>query len=255
MPRPPTATARVSPAAHLSAACAISAITGMAATLAGVRFGLVAPVIALAIFTVCLGVGGFLALLLGIVGLVRSRAGAGQSGGRKRWLGVLVGAGLVTTAAVLLSAAISVPMIHDLTTDLDDPPVFTFALQHADNEGRDLSYPHGGAEVPRLQRQAYPDIQSIRLEVAPDEAFAAARRAAMELGWTVTAEMPEDGVLEAYDVTRFFRFVDDLVIRVRRDGDGSVVDIRSTSRVGRGDLGANAARIRRFAERIREHAR
>jgi uncharacterized protein (DUF1499 family) len=70
--------------------------------------------------------------------------------------------------------------------------------------------------------------------------------AAERLGWTVIERDPERLRFEAYEITSFFHFVDDVVVRVRASGSGSVVDVRSKSRKGKGDLGANAARIRRF---------
>ena len=110
------------------------------------------------------------------------------------------------------------------------------------NEGRDLAYP--GATFTEQQRAGYPDLASQRLAMPPAEAFAAARAAGEGLGWSITFEDPATGHLEATDTTRFFRFVDDIVIRVRPDGNASIVDVRSKSRDGQGDLGANAARIR-----------
>jgi uncharacterized protein (DUF1499 family) len=85
------------------------------------------------------------------------------------------------------------------------------------------------------------------LSVSPLDALAQADRAARALGWTVVASDPGRGRLEATATTFWFRFTDDIVIRVRPQDAGSRLDIRSKSRVGRGDLGANARRIRAFA--------
>mgnify|MGYP000510025812 CR=1 FL=1 len=101
-------------------------------------------------------------------------------------------------------------------------------------------------EVAEMERPSYAGLggrASAMLRLAEEEA-ADVRAAAERLGWVVAAEDPTTGHLEATDTTRFFRFVDDVVVRVRPDGSGSIVDIRSKSRDGRGDLGANAARIR-----------
>jgi uncharacterized protein (DUF1499 family) len=83
--------------------------------------------------------------------------------------------------------------------------------------------------------------------VEPREAIARAERAARALGWTIVGSDPAQGRLEATATTFWFRFTDDIVVRVRREGAGSRLDVRSKSRVGRGDLGANARRIRAFA--------
>src|SRR5690606_11832912 len=99
-----------------------------------------------------------------------------------------------------------------------------------------------------------PDIQTRRLDVRAAEAFAAAERAARDLGWTIVATVPADGRLEASDTTFWFRFTDDIVVRIRPEGSGSLVDVRSKSRVGRSDVGTNAARIRRFLARLPQDA-
>ena len=65
------------------------------------------------------------------------------------------------------------------------------------------------------------------------------------------AAVPAEGRLEATARTRWFGFRDDVVVRVRPDGAGSRVDVRSVSRVGRSDLGTNARRIRGFMDALR----
>ena len=112
------------------------------------------------------------------------------------------------------------------------------------NAGRDLSYP--GASVAAQQRKAYPDLAPLHIQVVPVVTFQRARKAAADLGWQTTGIDRLDHTFEATDVTRVFRFVDDIVVRVRATGATSVVDVRSKSRDGRGDMGANAARIRAF---------
>jgi uncharacterized protein (DUF1499 family) len=104
--------------------------------------------------------------------------------------------------------------------------------------------------VPQVQA-AYPDLAPIRVPVDPARALALAEETARGLGWEVVRSDPAAGTLLARQTTRIFRFVDDVVVRVRpAEGFGSIVDVRSKSRDGRGDLGANAARIRAFAEKL-----
>lgn len=141
-----------------------------------------------------------------------------------------------------------VPPIHDISTDLDDPPAFVAIVPLRAGAANPVAY--AGPETAALQRQAYPDVRSRRLDVPAAEAFTAAERAARDLGWTIVAAVPQEGRLEASDTTFWFKFTDDIVVRVRPDGSGSVVDVRSKSRVGRSDVGTNAARIRRFLERL-----
>ncbi len=142
------------------------------------------------------------------------------------------------------------PRIHDLTTDLDDPPSFRPAEDDAGKSRRHRPYPHGGDAVRELQRTAYRDLSPIQTPLGKTAAFERALVTARAMGWAIVWSDPEQGLIEATATSRWFRFVDDIVIRVRPLDAGSVVDLRSISRVGVGDLGANAARIRRFTGRF-----
>jgi uncharacterized protein (DUF1499 family) len=114
------------------------------------------------------------------------------------------------------------------------------------------SPPISGSQVVEFQKKYYPDLVPIEIRgVGSDQALAVSRGVAEELGWTITAVKPEAGVLEAFDVTRFFEFEDDIVVRVRPTPVGSVVDMRSTSRFRANDMRANAARIRAFTRLMR----
>ncbi len=142
----------------------------------------------------------------------------------------------------------SVPPIHDISTDLDDPPAFVAIVPLRTDAPNPVAY--AGAETAALQRQAYPDLVTSRLALPAAEAFTAAEEAARDLGWTIVAASPNEGRLEASDTTFWFRFTDDIVVRIRPEGSGSRLDVRSKSRVGRSDVGTNAARIRRFLSRL-----
>ena len=249
---PPSASAHRPPmvarAALFVAAVTIGAILVGAL---GATAGLLAPLVGFLLFAAAMVLGSILALLLGVIGLIVTRQRAGRParpGRRPAMTAALIGAGLLVVLVVLVRRGEDVPAIHDVTTDPDDPPSFVAALSAPGNQGRDLSYPHGRGEVTALQREAYPELTSIRLPIPPDQALRRARQSAEELGWEVTDVDENAGRLEATDTSRVFRFVDDVVVRVRPDGDGSIVDLRSTSRVGESDLGANAARIRAFRD-------
>jgi uncharacterized protein (DUF1499 family) len=110
---------------------------------------------------------------------------------------------------------------------------------------------HGGTALAAQQRAGYPDLAPGRFTAPPDRVFARALDVARGLGWEIVATAPAEGRLEATDRTRWFGFRDDVVVRVRPDGAGTRVDIRSVSRVGRSDLGTNARRIRGFVEALR----
>ena len=136
-----------------------------------------------------------------------------------------------------------VPPINDITTDLADPPAFADADLVPDFAGRDMSYP---PEFVEQVRAAYPDLAPRRVDAAPADAFLQAIRAAESLGWEIVAKDGGAGAFYAREASTLFRFVDDVVVRIRADGTGSRVDVRSKSRDGQSDLGVNADRIRKF---------
>ena len=222
----------------------------------GIQLGLLSPLAGFFLAGLLTAVCGLGAVIAGLVGLVRTRAASGRAGRERAWgglgLGVLLVAGIVS-AALSGSGGATAP-IHDVTTNMDDPPEFSDAVRNAPGRQNGVDYPDGGETVPDQQRIAYPDLAPIELDVSPSQALERAQRVAEGLGWTVTAVDRERGIVEAFDVTRFFRFVDDVVIRVRPRGAGSVVDLRSNSRVGGGDLGANARRVRAFRDRLLERS-
>lgn len=148
--------------------------------------------------------------------------------------------------AVVGPANFAVPPIHDISTDLVNPPEFRAAQQQRGPGENTLEY--GGEALAEAQRRAYPDIQPIQTPLSQEEAFARSLETADSLGWTLLARDKEAGRIEAFDETTFFGFKDDVIIRITPTGTGSRIDVRSVSRVGASDLGANAARIRRFRE-------
>lgn len=151
---------------------------------------------------------------------------------------------LAGTFAMVGPSGLKAPMIHDISTDLDDPPQFVVAMTLRGAHENTLEY--GGEKIAAQQRQAYPDIAPLLSTLDADASFKRALGVAQALNWTVTLQDPEQGVIEAYDRTPLFGFIDDIAIRIRAAAGGSRLDLRSVSRVGLSDVGANAARIRRF---------
>lgn len=147
-----------------------------------------------------------------------------------------------------LRQARSVPAIHDITTDTEQPPEFVAILPLRADAPNSAEY--AGDEVSEAQIAAYPDIRPLTLEVTPEAAFARALEAAAQMGWEIVDTNPAQGRIEATDTTFWFGFKDDVVVRVSAYGDGSRVDVRSVSRVGKSDVGANAKRIRKYLERV-----
>ncbi len=136
------------------------------------------------------------------------------------------------------------PRLHDITTDTVDPPTFVSLLSR---RGSRVSPPeYDGPEAAAQQRRAYPDIQPLVLHVPVPRAFDAAVAAAGKMGWEIVASDRDAGRIEAIATTRLLRFKDDVVVRVRDEAGGVRIDVRSKSRVGAGDLGTNARRIRAF---------
>ena len=180
-------------------------------------------------------------LAVGLVGLRLTKAGSPLAGRGFAWTGV--GAGLVAVAllVVALRPGAGLPTINDITTNPEDPPVFSA-------RDRDMRYP--AERFAPQQRAAYPDLQPIRVSSTPEKALLLARQTAESLGWEIVSFDPSAGRLEARAVSRIFRFVDDIAVRVRPLEAGAVVDVRSKSRDGRGDLGANARRIRAYSAAI-----
>jgi len=169
--------------------------------------------------------------------------------------GTVLAVALVVAAAASalpmywLQQARTLPPINDITTDPDDPPEFVaIAPLRADAP---VSAAYGGKATADAQRAGYPDIAPIDLSRPPAAAFDDALALARAMGWTIVASDARTGRIEATATTAWFGFRDDVVIRVTPRSGGSRVDIRSHSRVGRGDLGANARRIRDFSARLR----
>ena len=140
------------------------------------------------------------------------------------------------------------PVIHDISTDMTDPPAFEAAAAER-GEGEN-SVHYAGEAVARLQRQAYPDVRALVLQAPLADVLTQAEALCREQGWRVLAVEPARGRIEAVAETTFFGFRDDVVIRVSETGDGTQVDMRSASRVGKSDLGANAKRIHQYLQAL-----
>jgi len=191
---------------------------------------------------------GLAAAVIALVGLVVPKLRAGQ--GARLVISLALGLGIAAVPAYWISAARKVPSIHDISTDLDDPPIFVAVLPARGPQSNPVE--HAGAAVADAQRAAYPDIRPLTLALPPADAFALALREARAMGWEIVAQDPAAGRIEATATTLWFGFHDDVVVRVRPADGGSRIDVRSLSRVGVGDVGANAKRIRAYLARLAE---
>jgi uncharacterized protein (DUF1499 family) len=181
--------------------------------------------------------------LIGLFLALRRRSGRGLL------LGLL---GLVATLPVVAMAvqwdyaARHYPPINDISTDTDDPPIFWDMPNPSE-------YP--GGRTAELQHAAHPDLATLSLSFPPERAFALALEIARENGWEIVAEAPDEGRIEAVATSLLYGFKDEIVIRIEAaEGGGSVIDLRSRSRLGRIDRGVNAARIRAFLADLQARA-
>lgn len=174
---------------------------------------------------------------------------------RMRQWGRLTVAALALTTAIVTCAigfiwqyrAANSPPIHDITTDLENPPTFTAVLESRADAPNRLDRP---PQLADLQRHGYPDLAPITMQERPGQAFDRALAVAQAQGWDIVTADKSSGRIEATDTTRWFGFVDDIVVRLTPWGTGTRIDVRSVSRSGTGDAGRNAARIRTFLREV-----
>jgi uncharacterized protein (DUF1499 family) len=171
------------------------------------------------------------------------------------------------------SSNAAIPPIHDVSTDIEDPPSFSAALMQERQVGganpvHPLTAPLSSIEAykgPRfadrhtrtvgdLGREAYPDLRPVTANADPERLFAVLREEAQERGWTIVTDDPAAGTFEATATTFWFGFKDDVSVRVRLGTAPNQlrIDARSTSRVGLSDMGANAARLRDYLADVTE---
>lgn len=190
----------------------------------GMRLGLW-PYQAGLLLLLAAGIAGLAAVVLAIIALCIP----GIRQANLRWLlaALVLGAGSASAPLEFLRQARSVPPINDISTDL------------------------ANSSVAEQQRKAYPDIQPLKLPAPPAEVFPRALAAAEAMGWEIVKQDPAAGRIEAVATTTWFGFKDDVLVRIAPAARGSRLDIRSKSRVGRSDIGANARRIRDYFERLK----
>ncbi len=185
---------------------------------------------------------------MGLATIVPTRPGDRRRGFVAAFLAIVIGVAGGWVPVTWFLQAQRLPAINDITTDTANPPPLVVTAQLRRGAPNPPGYQQSSAA---LQRAAFPDIAPVVLPIPPDEAFRRADRAAMSLDWDVVARAPAEGRLEAIATSEWFGFRDDIVVRVRPQGTGSRVDIRSKSRIGESDLGANAERVRAFIARLK----
>ncbi len=195
---------------------------------------------------------GNVAILISVisagVGLVLNRGRPGNAWFRWSWGAIAVGVTLLTNSALIMISASTLPAIHDISTDTQQPPAFESVLPLRVDAPNPPGY--AGAEVADKQLAAYPDITTMKFAESADTVFRAATRIAEDLGWDLIVADADAGRIEATDTTFWFGFKDDVVIRIRSRSEITALDIRSKSRVGMSDIGTNAKRIRLFRDQL-----
>lgn len=168
--------------------------------------------------------------------------------------------GLLKTWSIGNSVA-SLPFIHDITTDTEDPPQFTQTIIDLRNQTENvntLDYfekkdPKSDTLVSVQQSKHYPNIRTLPRSEAPEAVFGEAEAIIKSIGWEIVTIDPENWIIEATDTTFWYGFKDDVVIRIRPSKNGgSLIDMRSVSRIGGSDLGANAERLTMLMEGLEE---
>ncbi|MEO1252922.1 MAG: DUF1499 domain-containing protein [Pseudomonadota bacterium] len=170
-----------------------------------------------------------------------------------------IAAGTAALVPVKMKEAVDAhPFIHDITTDFDNPPPI---VKGADAERKnppeyvgDEAAPRSELTVAEAQRAAFPDIEPFMTAQSVDEAAQRAAAVIEKMGMTLIAEGPTESggrLIEAKHTSLWFGFIDDFIVRIEPAGEGARIDVRSKSRVGGSDLGANAKRVRAFMEKYR----
>jgi hypothetical protein len=230
-------------------ALAASAVAALVTALGGlgVRWGLWDAAEGFAIVRSMFWVG------LGVAALAAAALFAARPAGPKR--GFVPAFGALALALLVMGASLELrrtqsrlPAIHDVSTDVNNPPAFVAIAPLRTDSDNPAEY--GGETVARIQEIAYGDVQPILLELAHYDAYLHALRTAEESGWTIVDASEREGRIEATTRTGWFGFREDIVVRLTAVGARTVVDVRSSSRDRQADLGSNAHRIRRYLDRL-----
>ena len=200
------------------------------------------------------------ALVLAVVAILLAFAAGiaiwreGVGGVREAATALLVGLALIAYPLYLGVKAYRLPAIYDVTTDPIDPPRFEAIARLRPRDANPVTY--AGLYTAEQQRAAYSDIEPDLTNSSPQEAYDAALKVITKRKWHIVdarppqPAAPREGRIEAVARTPILGFRDDVVVRVRGTADGARIDVRSASRYGRHDLGANAARVRALIDDV-----
>ncbi len=200
---------------------------------------------------VLLAGGAFLAVVAvlgGVAALIVAMRARRHADRPPLYIALLIGGAIVVLMLAQISAARSAPPIHNISTDTADPPSFDIVIGLRGAQSNPVAY--DAALLADTQRAAYPGVKPVASELSVDASFDRAVNVLNGMGLEVVNADRAAGRIEAVATSFWFGFKDDIVVRVRKKGDGSVVDLHSVSRVGQSDLGINAQRIEEFINRF-----
>ena len=230
---------------------AVFSVVAVLVSIAIVRFGFLEVKPALATFFGALACAG-LSILMGFAAFVSIWQNGSRGMGRIL-LAFLISAVVLAYPAYLGLQYRKLPPIHDITTDPIDPPRFEALARLRSGDGANPAV-YAGLYSAEQQRLAYPEIETVELEVPAQRAYDVTLALVNKRKWRVVDERPpqprRDGRIEAIAQTMIMGFREDVTIRIKPDGEGSRVDIRSSSRYFESDLGSNAARVAKLIEDI-----
>jgi len=217
----------------------------------GARAGVLSPFASMGAYA-----GGSLLLLIALItaslGLARSGGSAGTASRPATWLALLAGLAVTANNALVMNQGLGAPGIHDISTDLENPPAFVAVVPIRQADPRNNPSDYSGPETAAAQKLAFPDLQPLNVAQPADAVFAAAMDVVAEKGWTLVDSNETEGRIEATAETGWVRFKDDVVIRIQPGVNQTRVDVRSKSRVGRGDMGVNARRVRDYLASLQD---
>ncbi|PWQ93959.1 DUF1499 domain-containing protein [Leucothrix arctica] len=227
---------------------AVVALLAIAVMMCGARFGLWEPVVGFGMVRTYMNPIGYAVTGLSILGFIYLVV-CGKEGVLKAIIASFIGLGLLTPMILsFVNPPVHAPAIHDITTNTTNPPLFLVLDETRPGARNTLEY--GGPDIAAQQKKTYPDVAPIQSKLAASDAFTEALRVGQAMGWEIVAQDKEALRFEATARTPVYQFADDVVVVVTAEGAASRVDIRSVSRIGRGDRGANAARIMDFIGRF-----
>ena len=230
---------------------AVFSLVAVLVSIVIVRFGFLEVKPAMATFLGALACAG-LSILTGLAAFVAIWQNGSRGMGRIL-LAFMISAVVLSYPAYLGLQYRKLPKIHDITTDPIDPPRFEALARLRGGDGANPAV-YAGLYSAEQQRLAYPDVETVELEVPAQRAYDVTLALVNKRKWRVVDERPpqprRDGRIEAIAQTLIMGFREDVTIRIKPDGEGSRIDIRSSSRYFESDLGSNAARVTKLIEDI-----